>query len=392
MSAAVREDTVYGNPESFSGVIEAVSDMQTDGSYVVTVDGTEIVLTADTLLNDAEADLEPDTVLSGIRFGNTAWVAASYGIGLMETSDAAFSGVIEKVDLQNHTLTVRGRVRNAADIDLSDFTPGMIVAGAMQPGKGAVSIQTITPELDLDDIESFGGTVESISATDVDGIRKLSMNEDVWFITGTTYVSGDVKDGSRIAGFADVHTRNVIALTVAEAEDLGGYMEGKIEEITSEQIQVHEKKDWYHLLLGGMYNLVGNRTVLISEGLKAGDKVSGYYYGPERKLLAVLEEDTSLLGRIRNASLPVKIGMGAFSAGVLGSGAALGIGSRKKRFSGILELESDSSILIHNPSELRNVKRYKLPKKMYETACLLTHKRVSGFTRFGKVEKIDLDS
>ncbi|MBQ4512051.1 MAG: hypothetical protein II969_03595, partial [Anaerolineaceae bacterium] len=391
LSAAVREDAVYGKPESFSGVIEAISDMQTDGSYVVTVDGTEISLTADTLLNDAEADLEPDTVLSGIRFGNTAWVAASYGIGLMETSDAAFSGVIEKVDPQNHTLTVRGRVRNAAGFDLSGFAPGMIAAGAMQPGKGAVSVQVISPELDLDDIESFSGIIESVSATDIDGIRRLSMDGDVYFITGTTYVSGDVKDSSRIAGFADIHTRNVIALTVAEAEDLGGYMEGKIEEISSEQIQVPEKKDWYHLLLGGMYNLVGDKTVLISKELKAGDKVSGYYFGPERKLLAVLEEDTSLLGRIRNASLPVKIAMGVLGAGVIGSGAALGIGGRKKRFSGILELESDSSILIHDPSDSENVERYKLPKNLYETASLLNHKLVSGFTRFGKIEKLDID-
>ena len=391
LSAAVREEAVYGEPESFSGIIEAISDMQTDGSYIVTVGGTEIALTSDTLLNDAEADLSPDTVLSGIRFGNTAWAAATYGIGLMETSDAAFSGVIEKVDPQNHTLTVRGRVLNAAGIDLSGFAPGMIAAGVMRPGKDMVSLQAVSPELDLDDIESFSGTAESVSATDVDGIRKLSMDGDVWFITGTAYVSGDVKDGSRIAGFADVHTRNVIALTVAEAEDLGGYMEGKIEEITSEQIQVPAKKDWYHLLLGGMYNLVGDRTVLISEGLKAGDKVSGYYYGPERKLLAVLEEDTSLFGMIRNASLPMKIGMGVLGAGVLGSGAALGIGGRKKRFTGILELESDTSILVHDPSDSENVKRYRLPKTLYDTAALMSRKFVSGYTRFGKVEKLDIE-
>ena len=391
LSAVVREEAVYGEPESFSGVIETISDMQTGGSYIVTVGGTEIALTSDTLLNDAEADLSPDTVLSGIRFGNTAWVAATYGIGLMETSDAAFSGVIEKVEPQNHTLTVRGRVRNAAGIDLSGFAPGMIAAGVMRPGKDMVSLQVISPELELDDIESFSGIAESVSATDIDGIRKLSMDGDVWFITGMAYVSGDVKDGSRIAGFADIHTRNVIALTVAEAEDLGGYMEGKIEEITSEQIQVPEKKDWYHLLLGGMYNLVGDRTVLISEGLKAGDKVSGYYYGPERKLLAVFEEDTSLLGRIRNASLPVKIGMGVLGAGVLGSGAALGIGGRKKRFSGILELESDTAILIHDPSDPENVKRYRLPKTLYDTAALMSQKYVSGYTRFGKVEKLDIE-
>ena len=78
----------------------------------------------------------------------------------------------------------------------------------------------------------------------------------IWFITGTAYVSGNVKDGSRIAGFADIHTRNVIALTVAEAENLGGYMEGKIEEITSEQIQVPEKKDWYHLLQSDLPDIV----------------------------------------------------------------------------------------------------------------------------------------
>lgn len=181
-----------------------------------------------------------------------------------------------------------------------------------------------------------------------------------------------------------------IAYTVAEAEDLGGYMEGKIEEITSEQIQVPEKKDLYHLILGGMYDLVGDRTVLISEGLKAGDKVSGYYYGPERKLLAVLEEDSSLLGRIRSASLPVKIGMGFLGAGILGTGTALGIGGKKKRFSGILELESDTMILIHDPSAPENVKRYKLPNSLYETAALLNRKYVNGFTRFGKVEKLDI--
>ena len=99
----------------------------------------------------------------------------------------------------------------------------------------------------------------------------------------------------------------------------------------------------------------------------------------------------TLLGRIRNASLPVKIGMGALGAGVLGSGAALGIGSRKKRFSGILEMESDTSILINDPSDSENVERYKLPKNMYETAVLLNHKLVSGFTRFGKIEKLDID-
>lgn len=181
-----------------------------------------------------------------------------------------------------------------------------------------------------------------------------------------------------------------IAYTVAEAEDLGGYMEGKIEEITSEQIQVPEKKDWYHLILGGMYDLVGDRTVLISEGLKAGDKVSGYYYGPERKLLAVLEEDTSLLGRIRSASLPMKIGMGFLGAGILGTGTTLGIGGKKKRFSGILELESDTMILIHDPSAPENVKRYKLPNSLYETAALLNRKYVNGFTWFGKVEKLDI--
>ena len=140
-----------------------------------------------------------------------------------------------------------------------------------------------------------------------------------------------------------------------------------------------------------MYNLVGDKTVLISEELKVGDKVSGYYFGPERKLLAVLEEDTSLLGRIRNASLPVKIGMGLLGAGVFGSGAALGIGGRKKRFSGILEMESDTSILIHDPSDPENVKRYKLPKNLYETAALLSQKYVSGYTRFGKVEKLDVE-
>lgn len=62
---------------------------------------------------------------------------------------------------------------------------------------------------------------------------------------GTTFVSGDVKDGSGIAGCMDARTRNVISLTVAEVADQGGYMEGKIEGITSEQVQVPEKKDWY---------------------------------------------------------------------------------------------------------------------------------------------------
>ena len=140
-----------------------------------------------------------------------------------------------------------------------------------------------------------------------------------------------------------------------------------------------------------MYNLVGDKTVLISEELKAGDKVSGYYFGPERKLLAVLEEDTSLLGRIRNASLPVKIGMGVLGAGFLGSGAALAIGGKKKRFAGILELESDTTILVKDLSDPEKEKCYKLPKNLYETACLLNHKRVSGFTRFGKIEKLDID-
>ena len=83
--------------------------------------------------------------------------------------------------------------------------------------------------------------------------------------------------------------------------------------------------------------------------------------------------------------------MGVLGAGVLGSGAALGIGSRKKRFSGILELESDTSILVLDPSDPENVKRYKVPKNLYETASLLNCKRVNGFTRFGRIEKLDID-
>ena len=93
-----------------------------------------------------------------------------------------------------------------------------------------------------------------------------------------------------------------------------------------------------------MYNLVGDKTVLISLG-----------------------------------------------ACVLGSGAALGIGSKKKRFSGILELESDTSILIHDPSNQENLKRFKLPKNLYDTAALMSQKFVSGYTRFGKVEKLDVE-
>ncbi len=65
-------------------------------------------------------------------------------------------------------------------------------------------------------------------------------------------------------------------------------------------------------------------------------------------------------------------------------------GGKKKSFSGILEMESDKSILIHDPSDPENVKRYKLPKTFYETASLLKHKRVSGFTWFGKIEKLDI--
>ena len=97
------------------------------------------------------------------------------------------------------------------------------------------------------------------------------------------------------------------------------------------------------------------------------------------------------MGRIRNASLLVKIGMGVLGTAILGSGAALGIGNKKKRFSGILELESDTLILVHDPSDLENVKHYKLPKKLYETASLLNHKSVRGYTRFGKVEKLDVE-
>ena len=390
ITAAVREETVFGKPESFSGIIEAVGDMQPDGSCIVTVGGSEIVLGPDTLFNDAEAPLEPDTVITGIRFGDTVWIAATSGIGRWETSDAAFSGIVERVDMENHTLTVRGRVRNAGDADLSSFVPGMIAAGAMRPGRAAVSVQAVNPERTLDDIESFAGTAETVTATDRDGIRRLGVNGDVYFITDAANVSGNLKDGSRIAGFADSRTREVLSLTVAEAEDLGGYLEGKIEEITSEKISVPEKKDWYHLVLGGMYDLVGDRTVLISEELKVKDKISGYYFGPERKLLAVLEEDTSLIGKIRNASVAVKIGMGALGLAIAGSGAALGIGGKKKKFEGILELESDSTILVTDPDDPEKVKRFSLPENLRETAALMNHRHISGYTRFGKVEKLDI--
>ena len=86
----------------------------------------------------------------------------------------------------------------------------------------------------------------------------------------------------------------------------------------------------------------------------------------------------------------MKIGMVVLGTGILGSGAALGIGGKKKRFSGILELESDTSIIVKNPSDPGKVVRYKLSKTLYETASLLNHKLVSGFTRFGKVEKLDI--
>ena len=100
---------------------------------------------------------------------------------------------------------------------------------------------------------------------------------------------------------------------------------------------------------------------------------------------------SSLDGRIRNASLPVKIGIGILAVGVLGYGAALGIGGRKKHFSGILELESGPSILVKDPSDPEIVKRYRQPKNLYEMASLLIHRQVTGYTRFGKLDGLDLN-
>ncbi len=391
LSAAVREEEmVFGSPEPFSGTVEAVSDRQTDGSYIVTVNGEKIALTKDTLLNDDEAPLGTDAVLLGIRFGNTVWVAATSGIGSYETSDVAFSGIIEQIDEAKHTVTIRRRVRDAGSADLSGLSVGMLVAGAIKPGKSAVSIQAVMPASGPESIEPFSGYVESVTATDRDGMRMLTVGEDVYFIPDTADISGELKDGSRIAGFADRYSRKVVAVTVAEQEDSGGYMEGKIDEITPEHITVLDKKDWYHLILGGMFNLVGDKTVLISDELKTGDKVSGYLFGPERKLLAVLEEDTSLIGRMRNASAAVKAGLAGLGLLTAGSGAALAVGGRKKHFSGILELESDTSILLKDLSDPKKEKRYKLPKHLYETASLMNHKPVSGFSRFRRIEKIDI--
>ena len=140
-----------------------------------------------------------------------------------------------------------------------------------------------------------------------------------------------------------------------------------------------------------MFNLVGDKTVLISDELKTGDKVSGYLFGPERKLLAVLEEDTSLIGRIRNASTGVKAGLAGLGLVTAGSGAALAVGGRKKRFSGVLELESDGVITVKDPEDPSDIKRYRLTKDLYETASLLRTKRVKGSVRFGKVDWIDID-
>ena len=392
LSAAVREEEmIFGTPEPFSGTVEAVSDRQTDGSYIVTVNGEKIALTKATLLNDDEAPLGTDAVLSGIRFGNTVWVAETCGIGRYETSDVAFSGIIEQIDEAKHTVTIRRRVRDAGSGDLSGLSVGMLVAGAIKPGKSAVSIQAVTPSSGPENIEPFSGYIDSVTATDRDGMRMLTVGEDVYFIPDTADISGELKDGSRIAGFADRYSRKIVAVTVAEQADSGGYMEGKIDEITPEHITVLEKKDWYHLILGGMFNLVGDKTVLISDELKTGDKVSGYLFGPERKLLAVLEEDTSLIGRIRNASAAVKAGLAGLGLLTAGSGAALAVGGRKKRFSGVLELESDGVITVKDPEKPSDIRRYRLPKDLYETASLLRTKQVKGSVRFGKVDRIDID-
>ena len=317
-AADVHDDDIYFDPEVFSGEISSISDMQTDGSYVLDLtNGTRISLTKDTLLNDSNAFLEPDIVLSGIRFGNMAYIASTYGSGNIDVRDVAFSGVVEDTitdpDGKTQVITVRNRDYNVNGIsDLIDkIDPGVIVAGSMKPGKNVLSMTVIKPEELEGDVVSIGGFIESITASDDKGERQMKINDSLYRIPETAAVSGNLANGARVSAFVREINNTVVLASVVESYDQGTAIDGTVDVITSEHVSAPDKSDWKHISLAGIYNLFSDDSVELTGEIKEKDKVHGFIFGEEREILAVLREDNSIAAKIKEIPTPVLIGTAA---------------------------------------------------------------------------------
>ena len=392
-------DKIYASPKVFSDEISSISDMQTDGSYIVTLaSGEQISLTEDTLLNDNNAPIEPGIVISGLRFGNYTYIAATYGTGNIDVRDAAFSGILEDAAVspdgvvEKVTVNHRDYYSNFRPENIDDYIPGKIIAGSVRPGKNAVSMTIILPEVLEGEIISVGGYVEKIENSDQSNERKIVVGEDVYSIPETASVKGNLVDEARVSFFAMNNTNKIVSLSVVESWDQGAPVDGKIEAITSEHISnPAHKEDWKHFSRAGIHDLMSDDSVELNGTVDVKDTVHGFLFGEEREVLAVVKENNSLFAKIGKLPTALKAGLGSLAAILVGAGAAIGIGSRMINFSGTLEMISDNKARITDPTNPSATKVVKLDSKTQQMASSMNYRKVKGYTQFGKVTKIDID-
>lgn len=398
-AAKLNNDKIYAEPKVFSNVISTISDMQTDGSYILTLDsGEQISLTDGTLLNDNNAPLEPGIVISGLRFGNLTYIAATYGSGNIDVKEAAFSGVLEDAIIspdgyiQKITVNHRDFDANIKPENVNDFIPGKIIVGSVRPGKNVVSMVIVHPDVLEGEIMSVGGYVDRIENTDVPGERKLVIGENVYSIPENASIYGNLVNDARVSFFALGNTYKIVSLAVIESWDQGAPIDGKIEAITSENISnPSHTEDWKHISRAGIHDLMSDDSVELNGSVEVKDIVHGFLYGEEREILAVIKEDNSLLAKFNKAPTALKAGTIGLLALFIGSAAGLGIGGRKKKISGILDIVSENEARITDLSNPENTKVYKLGNNVKQAAAAMNHRKVTGFAQLGKITKLDVD-
>ncbi|MBQ6519336.1 MAG: hypothetical protein IJI14_11495 [Anaerolineaceae bacterium] len=387
---------IYADPTTFSDVISSISDMQTDGSYIVTLEsGERVSLTEDTLLNDENALLEPGVVISGLRFGNMTYIAATYGTGSIDIRDAAFSGTIEDVAVNPdgvvESVTVRHRTYKGQfrPEDPEEYYPGKIVAGSVRPGKNIVSMTTVNPETLEGDVMSIGGYIEKIDRNEETGDRKIVIEENVYTLPDSVNVYGNFVEGARVSFFAMANTYKIISGTVVEAWDQGAPVDGIVENITSEYISnPFHTEDWKHISRSGIHDLMSDDSVELNGPVEVKDTVHGFLFGEEREILALFREDRSIVTKIKENTTAVIAGAAGLITLLGGSSAALLIGGKKKVFSGVLNIISEDKVRIINP-ETGESQVLKIDKKLAQSASALNAERVTGYTQFGKITKLD---
>ncbi len=398
-AAKIEGDNIYADYEMFSDEIKSISDRHTDGSYLVTLSsGETISLTDDTLLNDRKTPIEPGVVISGLRFGNLTYIAATYGANDIDVRDAAFSGILENVttdgDGKISIITVRRHDYNTEALSLSgdEFIPGKAVAGSLRSGGKVLSVTVLEPEVLGGEVVSVGGYVEQVRLSDEGDERQFVIDEKVYTVPENAKVYGNLVENARVSFFAVKNTGEVVSLSVVESFDQGSSIDGQVEEVTSEFVSnPAHAEDWKHIALGGIYNLMSDDSVELNGEIEAGDTVHGFFFGKEREVLAAAREDRTLLRKLGKVPSAVKAAGLGLAVLIGGCAAAFIIGAGKKKFRGTLELLSDSKARIIDPESPEDVKIVKFDRSSRQAVSALNNRKVKGYTQFGKVTKIDID-